>query len=545
MKTADHCLLWCAAVSSAWFFVSLTRLWPLADFPCFIDSSSWRQDAGALCERQRISILDASAARQLWVDEPAIDYVERAYGTPLTQALIRGGLPVIAHRVVFKAAGSPDNVVVMIGRDDRVLGWDRSIQEDAPGGHLDADSAEGVARRALGETNGAPTDISLVERSQSERSKRRDHRLVFEWQQPEAHGLRERREMVVAGDLVIKSWGTVVVPADEERATRTRLAPVDGIQVLGEAGLTLGGLAALWVFLTRLPQGRVRLGPPARCALVLWLLLVVVNLLQQARLFERWDPLWPHWLADGYRLLSWSLDDLTVVLPLFVFLAAADTLDRDLPASLSRGETLWKLGRGDLRDAGVVRASLRGFAVGCLCGGVLATGVLLLELCGARVGLQPRGFFFYPLNSAAPALTTLCFFAHIALFEELGYRFFAGTWIERLSGRRWLAILIPALVYGAMHSVFGFLPPCEPFWARPLLLALVGCVWGWAFFRFDALTVVLSHFTADLFIFNWPALASGRPLLVASAIGTILVPLIPGIIGMLWPRRATAISPPA
>jgi hypothetical protein len=96
-----------------------------------------------------------------------------------------------------------------------------------------------------------------------------------------------------------------------------------------------------------------------------------------------------------------------------------------------------------------------------------------------------------------------------------------------------------------MHSVFGFLPPCEPFWARPLLLALVGCVWGWAFFRFDALTVVLSHFTADLFIFNWPALASGRPLLVASAIGTILVPLIPGIIGMLWPRRATAISPPA
>jgi hypothetical protein len=34
-------------------------------------------------------------------------------------------------------------------------------------------------------------------------------------------------------------------------------------------------------------------------------------------------------------------------------------------------------------------------------------------------------------------------------------------------------------------------------------------------------------------------------LLVASAIGTILVPLIPGIIGMLWPRRATAISPPA
>jgi hypothetical protein len=544
MAATDHRLLVGALIGAVLFFLSLTSIWPLVDFPCFVAGDAWRGQAEALCQRQGIGIPHCDAARQLWVDVAAIDYLERRFGQGATQQLIRDGLPVIAHRVTLKRGGVADSAVVMIGADGRVIGWERTLQEDDAGAALPSAAAEELARAALSESPGGAAGFAVVERTASERPARRDHRLVFERPHAGADGLRESREVVVAGRLVTKSWGTVVVPADEQRSARSRLAPVNGLQVLGEAGLTLGGLAALWVFLARLPAGGVRLGPPARWAAVLWALLMVVNLLQQARLFERWDPLWPGWLADGYRLLSWSLDDLTVVLPLFVFLAAADALDRELPPGQQRGATLWRLGRGDLRDRGVALASLRGFAVGCLCGGVLAAGVLVLRQCGARVGLQPRDFFFYPLNSAAPLLTTLCFFAHIALFEELGYRYFAGSWLERLTRRRWIAIAVPALVYGAMHAVFGFLPPCEPFWARPLLLALVGAVWGWAFFRFDALTVVLSHFTADLFIFNWPALASGQPALVAGAAATILVPLVPGLLWLLWPPRPAAGAAP-
>ncbi len=59
---------------------------------------------------------------------------------------------------------------------------------------------------------------------------------------------------------------------------------------------------------------------------------------------------------------------------------------------------------------------------------------------------------------------------------------------------------------------------------------MVGCVWGWAFFRYDALTVVLSHWTADLIIFNWPRLASGKTGLIVVAVGTIAVPLVPAVL---------------
>ncbi len=241
------------------------------------------------------------------------------------------------------------------------------------------------------------------------------------------------------------------------------------------------------------------------------------------------------------RVLAFDLiDDGTVLLPLFFFMIAGDALDRLPSATLApaprRAATLWALLQGRFREPGVILASTRGFLVGALCGGVLAGGTLLsVLLIGARVQLQPRGFFFYSINSSTPILITICFFSHIALLEELGYRFFAGTWLERVTRSRVLAVVLPAVVYGLCHTAFEFLPPADPFWVRPLLLTAVGSVWGWAFFRYDALTVVLSHLTCDLFIFNYPSLAAGG-WSAAQAMAAISLPLWPAGIGMLVAR---------
>lgn len=159
---------------------------------------------------------------------------------------------------------------------------------------------------------------------------------------------------------------------------------------------------------------------------------------------------------------------------------------------------------------------------------------------GAWTAIQPRGFFFYALNSSAPAVSTLLFFTNVALLEELGYRFFSGTWLLAISKRRWLAIVLPAVVYGLTHTTLDFLPPAEPFWGRALVMTLVGCVWGWAFLRYDALTVVVSHLMADLFIFTWPRLASGDPWLVTAAVATIAAPLALAVPSVVWRRRPEA-----
>jgi len=252
------------------------------------------------------------------------------------------------------------------------------------------------------------------------------------------------------------------------------------------------------------------------------------------------------WLAHAQDLGWRAIDGAIAVLPVLAFLAAGDALDR--AGGHARGASLWTLARGRIADPAVAAASARGFLIGAICGATLLAVVAALVAMGGRTALQPRGFFLTPLGSAVPALGTLAFFGFIAAIEELGYRFFAGTWIERLTGRRWLAVLAPALIYGLMHTDLAFLPPAEPWWGRALALTAVGAVWGWAFFRYDALTVILSHLTADLFIFGWPQLATGDAGQRAAILSVMAVPLLPAaawaLRRLLGPRSAGALTDP-
>ena len=333
----------------------------------------------------------------------------------------------------------------------------------------------------------------------------------------------------------------LVVPAAGERAARARAAPVRALQTIGFALLAAGVIGAFTVFLLRLRDGSARLGHAAFWSAVVFTCAFLTNALADASQFAAWDPLWPRWISTLARLGDASAGSVWTMVVLLALIAAGDALDRESGAG--RGDALWALGRGRLTDPRVGLASARGFGVGLVCGGVMAATVLLLEReAGAFTAVQPRGFFFYALNSAAPSLSTLLFFVNIALLEELGYRFFAGAWLLRTTHRRWIAVLVPAAVYGLTHTGLDFLPPAEPFWARAVVMTLVGCVWGVAFLRWDALTVVVSHLTSDLFIFNWPRLASAHPDVRLAALLTVSVPLLPalgaGVLALVR-RRAT------
>ena len=236
-------------------------------------------------------------------------------------------------------------------------------------------------------------------------------------------------------------------------------------------------------------------------------------------------------------LVDFSVSGVWNLLLLLAVIAAGDALDQGLGAG--KGDALWAMSRGHLTEPRVGAASARGFLLGMICGAAMVVAVATLEaLAGIQVDVQPRGFFFYALNAAFPSASTLLFFGYVALAEELSYRYFGGLWLRGALRSRWAAILIPALIYGLTHTRLDFLPPAEPFWGRAAVMTVVGCVWGWAFFRYDALTVVLSHFSADLFIFNWPRLASADPATVAVAAATIAVPLLPAAVaGAAWAGR--------
>jgi len=520
-------------VAGLFFFASLGNLWPLADADLVLPAERVQARGRAFLESIGFDLTGYRSASRIVVDKAALNYLETGFGRQRTQEWIAGGLPLVYYRASYKKRGETIGYSVDLHPGLAVLGWNKQVQDDYPGPRVPEAEARDTARLALVDALGLRAD-EFEERSASttEHVERTTHTFGFERLLSETPELRERVSIAVVGEEVLHGRRYLVVPEPARREARTREAPGIAMETVGFALLAVSAIAALFVFLRRLRDGSARLG-----RIVVWPALVLVCLLgtfalETASLFGYWEPLWPRWVSGLRYLVFRAIEQVWILLVLFAIVAAADALDRE--SGSGRGASLSALGRGRLLDPSVVLASGRGFLIGLLCGGVMAGAVTALQwVAGAETSIQPRGFFFYTLNSASPALTSLLFFFAVALGEELGYRFFGGTWLFALTRRKWLAILVPGLIYGLAHTRLDFLPPAEPFWARALVLTLVGCVWGWAFFRYDALTVVLSHFTADLFIFNWPRIASGQPGPVAISAAIVCVPLLPAALGWL------------
>jgi membrane protease YdiL (CAAX protease family) len=445
--------------------------------------------------------------------------------------------------VLFKRAGDATLYLVHLDPRRGVVGWRAEWEHDVPGPRRTQEEAREIA---LAEAPGS-ADVDLdgwreIAATTIERPHRTDHRFTYERYLSRDPELRQRLYTTVAGETLIRAVQQLEVPPAAGRRVRSAAGPERALMLFGFAALALAAAAGLFVFLRGLREGTVSLRRAALWPAVALLLLLTTNLVQTDDLFWSWEPLWPRWIST-LDTLFWNVaGQVGMILGLFVLIGAGDALDRS--QGYGRGDSLWALIRGRVADRVAGLASLRGFLIGMVCGGVLAGSVLLLQaVVGAPAGIQPRGFFFYAINSASPTLSTLAYFLFVALTEELGYRFFGGTWLLTRTRRRWLAITLPALIYGLTHTGLDFLPPFEPFWGRAFTLTLVGCVWGWAFLRYDALTVVLSHYTADLFIFNWPRLASGEPATVGAAALTVAVPLLPALCWLLAGARRRLFAP--
>lgn len=558
-RRREWLLLFLAAiVGGALFFPSLGKLWPLIPGDLHRSPAALASDAARFLATEGVDVRGYQSASELSVpgDEgpDALSYIERAFGRERARTLIADGLPVAPYSVVFKRYDNPNAVVVWLLPDGRAAGWRRDLQEDDPPpgeaapSKSEADLPAAVA--ALDRLVGA--DASLWKQtgmSNRQLPARFDSLYTFERIRSLRPELKERMQIRVTAGRTLAVIHTIVVPASADRDVRRREAPRRLLDGIGAALFGIAVLGAFTVFVLRLRDGTAPLARATVWSALVFVLGLTASLLRPAEAFLEWDTLQPRGvglLTYIVRLVQGSVWTFAV---LVAVIAAGDALDVD--SGRNRGATLWKLTRGHLLDPAVGAASLRGFLLGCVGGGLLAGTVLLLtQFAGAGVSLQPRGFFSFALNSPLPGLSTLFYFLQVALLEELGYRYFAGAWLLSVLRRRWrseggtrfVAIFLPALVYGLTHTSLTFLPPDQPFWARAFVMTLVGCLWGWAFLRWDALTVVTSHFTADLFIFNWPRLASGDPHVVASAALTILLPVLPalGLIGRLFRIPKTA-----
>lgn len=532
MKHPDLILLGAALLGGILFLGARSRLWPESGLDLVAD-------AGTLVERARthrdaagIVPGDWRAAARLDLDVQALSWLESSRDLAAVRDLLARGAPVYRHAVQFKRPGDPATTTVLLRPDGALDGWRRSVEDDVAGARLD--SAEAWARSRAWILLHLDEDIATWRmRSHARRDldARSDHEFLLERARSDDPSVRERMRVEVSGGDVTRAEREIVVPPSFLRDSRAGKAPSDFVATLALTLFASLGCVALLVKLRGLRDGLVGLRVPAIGAGLVLVCLGVSRVLRPARIMELWDPMGPQWMAAARVLLGGAVNDLLPAVMVFAFLGASDALDRKAPRH--RGIALRNFLRLRWHHVDVGHASLRGFLLGLVAGGVLAAATWALSfLPGGRIDLQPRGFFFHGINASWPGVVLAAFFLQIAMVEELGYRHFAGNLLLRLHMGRWIAIAVPALVYGAVHANLDFLPPGDPWWARVIPITLVGALWGFAFLRWDALTVVLSHWTCDLFLFNQPRLGSADPSIWLSALACIAVPLLPAAVNL-------------
>lgn len=470
-----------------------------------------------------------TSAAAFWTSQDPLIYLEKNLGTQEANRILREERPPIwGWRTRFFRPLEKEEYSVWWGPDRRLVAYQHDILDEKALPSLERPAALALAdaffRARLPEEHAR---YELVEQSSDERPNRRDHRFL--WRAPAAP-LASRLEVsaVVSGNEVTWLGRSLVVPEAFERAERavaSRRTLLANVASLADFALTLGLLLFVWHAWRR----RWLRWKPALVlagALGAATCVGIANGLPGAFLgYDTEDTLGAFWVGALALPLLGAAVASALQVPGF---AATDAAGRLGP---SGGYSLGDIVREPfLRSSTFVSATLAGFAAA----GVQLGFIVLYYLAGRRfLGMYAPLDVPYDdlLSTAAPWIQPLLVGLGAALREESVYRLFAVSLLLRFTRRAWLAVLLPAVLWGFLHTGYYVEPIC----ARGLELTIVGVFLGAVFLRFGIWATIVSHYVYNATVSSTLLLGSGNRYFQVSAvvvIGLLGVPLLWSLLRM-------------
>jgi hypothetical protein len=96
------------------------------------------------------------------------------------------------------------------------------------------------------------------------------------------------------------------------------------------------------------------------------------------------------------------------------------------------------------------------------------------------------------LNMTYPAMFPLMAWA-AAISEESVYRLFGIPFFKKLVRNRFLAVLLPSIIWALSHTQY----PIYPVYTRLVEVTIIGLIFGYAFLKYGFMTVLFAHATMD------------------------------------------------
>ncbi len=516
----------CAWFSASWF----QRAFPEAS----IDFTCNRTQAGDLATSFLESMdptppNDYKQVSRFGLDGAAKTFLEKELGLEQAQPLFGEPVRLWSWQYRWFKPATKEEYKVFITPAGDVIRLDHQVDEERAGAHLAKEEAHALADSFLFTTLGLPDgEITFKQSSRIGRPNRTDWQFIYAKANFEpVAGSEYRYQVTIQGDRVdgYREW--LHVP-QQWYASYERLRSMNNLGGMIASVLTAATLIALAVvIILKLKRKNIRWKTALVFGIILSVLVLANSLNDLPNSLYWYDTTtsWPGFLIE--TLLLVLLQALGAGTFIFVVTLGAETMYREryphLPA-LPRMFTP----RG-LRTKSAFKNILLGITLTPF---FLAYQIVFYMVANKLGGWSPADVpYDNLLNTAMPWLAVLLIGFLPATSEEFISRMFSIPFLEKvMKGRaRWLAVLIPAFIWGFGHAGYA----AQPWYIRGLEVGIGGVIIGIVMLRFGILAPLVWHFTVDALYTALLLFRSDNTYYIITAgvaTGLLVIPLLAALV---------------
>jgi membrane protease YdiL (CAAX protease family) len=471
-------------------------------------------------------------------DDDARLYLEREVGLQRANQLMSGPVSVWRWRARWFRPPQEEEMLVWLSPDGRLVGFRHVIPETAAGARLSHDDALALARKFVSGTTKA--GLRLVEDQLQQRPNRYDYRFTWEQEGFRAKDATYRQTVVVQGGQVGRYQEFLHVPESWQRDFAGLRSRNDLYATIAQAFWLPLVIATLVLVVRGLRRREIPWRP----------LLLLSGAVGALTIANQWNSIpllidqLPTSLPYGQSLLLLILQSLGAGVGVFFYVilpgAAGEPGYRRWTSSRL---SLTRLVTADGAGSGAYyRAVVAGYGFAALHLAFLVAFYLVSRRFGAW---SPQDVEYSNLLSTAmPWIYPVAIAAMASAAEEFWFRLLAVPLLKRWLKIEWLAIVIPAFIWGFLHANY----PQQPAWIRGVEVGLIGIGAGCLMLRFGIVATLVWHYTIDAFLIgmnlfsasSWYYRVSGGILGAA-----ILAPLLVSIVFYRRRRGFTVLDEPA
>jgi membrane protease YdiL (CAAX protease family) len=426
------------------------------------------------------------------VDDNAKTYLERELGLQLANRMMSSELNIWYWNVRFFKPQQEEEFHVSVSPAGNIVGYEHKVPEARLGPSLVRNDAEAMARNFLSGKLGVDLNVwdYLPEEANSKKkSNRLDWDFTWEKRGFRAKDAPYRLRVTLEGDRPGGSKEFLQVPEAWERSylqLRSKNILYNEVALL-PYGVLIG--AALWFGISLTRRGQTSWGGAIKLGIVVAVLLFFMQLNEWPLARASYDTNSSYGTFVFEQIAKAVLFGLGSALTISLILPGAEPLYRaSQPGRLRLREAF--TGRG-LRSKEFFSSSVVGLSMASAHIGFIVAFYMIASRFGAWAPQELN--YENSVNTAFPWIAGVAIGLLASTSEEFLFRLFAIPFLQRVTGSRVLAVILPAFAWSFLHSAY----PNEPPYIRGLEVGLIGIVAGIVMLRWGILATLIWHYTVD------------------------------------------------